>query len=324
MNLRLPLFLMLTAGPCLADQAAGIAYLTGESEEGRNIALSIWYPSDEPPSAEIGGNAVFLGVPAAPDAALPEAPLPVVILSHGGLRSAADSGAWLSSSIARAGFIVAEINAPRPENGAAGINEIWRRPQDMRRAIDLMLDSEDWGGRIDQENISVVGFALGATAALSVAGAGLNVDHYLQSCAPDDGAAGPDCGWYAAQGVSLAETDMEALAGLQRDPRVSSVVAIEPEYPAALSASSVDLAGLLVSLGEKAPALQDGANPIQVETVPQATVFDAFAACTEAGPKILLDEEGDASLCGESADARQRIHADMAKTITSFLGATGK
>lgn len=106
-----------------------------------------------------------------PGSRAPGGPLPLVVVSHGDLRSAADSGAWLSSSIARTGYIVAKVNAPGPENGAAALNEIWQRPDDVSRAIGLMLKDCEWGARIDQDRISVVRFAVGATAALSAAGA---------------------------------------------------------------------------------------------------------------------------------------------------------
>jgi predicted dienelactone hydrolase len=92
----------------------------------RPLSLSIWYPSEEQPTGTIGGNPVFEGASAVPDAPFPEDAFPLVVLSHGGLRSATDSGAWLSSSIARAGYVVVEVNAPRqcghcPERNMAEI-----------------------------------------------------------------------------------------------------------------------------------------------------------------------------------------------------------
>lgn len=59
-----------------------------------------------------------------------------------------------------------------------------------------MLADRVWNGRIDPNRISVVGFALGGTAALSVAGAKLDAERYVQSCTADGSTEGPDCGWY--------------------------------------------------------------------------------------------------------------------------------
>lgn len=319
MKLRLSLTLILTAGPCLAETGAGVAHLSDAAGEKRPLELSIWYPSDEQASATIGGNPVFEGVSAAPDARLPEGPLPLVVVSHGGLRSAADSGAWLSSSIAQAGFIVVEVNAPRPKDGASALDEIWRRPQDITRSIDLMLADAAWGERIDQGRIAVAGFALGATAALSVAGAQMDAERYLRSCAGESGTEGPDCGWYAAQGVQLSQTSREGLARPARNPRVTAAIAVNPEYLAALGEAPADVATLLVSLGDRREDAPSAGQAIQAVVLPEASVFDAFAVCTEAGPGILLEEDGDASICGGSTEARKTVHQAVSEAITSFL-----
>lgn len=128
----------------------------------------------------------------------------MIVLSHGGLRSAEDSGAWLASSLAQAGLIVVEVGAPRPSSAAAAVQEIWERPRDISRAVDTMLDDPRWSGVVDTNRITVVGYALGGTAALSVAAAKLDADLYAHSC-DEDGMGGPDCAWYAAQGVTPAD-----------------------------------------------------------------------------------------------------------------------
>ncbi|MDF3383118.1 MULTISPECIES: hypothetical protein [Sulfitobacter] len=318
MKFSLSLALILAAGPSLAQTVPGLAHLRDTSENGLPLSVSIWYPSEEKSSGTVGGNPVFEGVAAAPNAEFTQSSLPLVILSHGGLRSATDSGAWLSSSIARAGFVVAEVNAQRPDNAEAAVNEIWQRPQNISRAIDLVLADSTWGPRIDETTVSVAGFALGATAALSVGGAELDVTGYLHSCAPEREQPGPDCGWFAAQGVDMSATNPDGLAGMARDPRVTSVIAINPEYSEDLGSTPADVRALSISLGELARTLADG-QPAPSLVMPQASAFDGFAACTVAGPKILMEEEGDASICGGSLDARRAIHKDVSDAIISFL-----
>lgn len=318
MKFGLSLALILVAGPSLAQTVPGLAHLRDTSDDARPLSVSIWYPSEEKASGTVGGNPVFEGVAAAPDAEFTQSPLPLVVISHGGLRSATDSGAWLSSSIARAGFVVVEVNAPRPDNAEAAVNEIWQRPQYISRAIDLVLADSTWGARIDETTVSVAGFALGATAALSVVGAELDVASYLHSCAPDREPRGPDCGWFAAQGVDMSATNLDGLTGMARDPRVTSVIAINPEYSEDLGSAPADVRALSISLGQLARTSADGQQTPSF-AMPQASVFDAFAVCTFAGPKILMEEEGDASICGVSSDARRAIHQDVSNAVISFL-----
>lgn len=305
--------LILLALPATADPAPGIAQLTDTSRAERPLTLSVWYPSKESASAVFGGNAVFEGVATAPDAVRPTIPLPLVVVSHGGLRSADDTGAWLSASIAQEGFIVVEVNAPRPSDASAALSEIWQRPDDISRAIDRLLADDDWNCRIDRTRISVVGFALGATAALSIAGAEMNPEAYMQSCDSEHPAQAPDCAWFAAQSVSLAQTSLTELGRPKRDPRVIAVVAVNPEYPGALGAASQDVAALRLVLGR---------NPLDEEqtvTIPQASVFDAFAICSARGRAILVEEEADGSLCNTVAEARQSIHSEIMGQIGTFL-----
>ena len=276
------LFLALTmlAMPCIAEPAPGIVRHVDATEPARPLALSIWYPSDSEASAIVGGNPVFDGAPAAPGAPILGGPFPLVILSHGGLRSATDSGAWLGAALARSGFVVVEVNAPRPADAAAALDEIWQRPRDINRAVDAVLNSSDWAGHVDQSRISAVGFALGGTAALAIAGEKLDGQRYRQSCA-EGGMGGPDCVWLAAQGVTLAQTRSDSLSMLVRDPRFASAVAIEPEYLAAFEQETApaDLPVMLISLNAQPVA----GGPLRIVPVPGASISDAFPVCTAAG-----------------------------------------
>ncbi|WP_339694174.1 hypothetical protein [Celeribacter baekdonensis] len=306
------------AAPHLANAAPGYTPLNDESRKDRPLTLSIWYPSNDAASQEIGGNAVFAGTAAAINAAVPTQPLPLIVVSHGGLRSAEDSGAWLSAALAQAGAIVVEVNAPRPQSASAATREIWGRPQDISRALDMMMNSPTWKDRIDQRRISTVGFALGGTAALMGAGEKMNADLYAQSCASGH-APNPDCAWYAAQDVDLATVDFTPLQQPLRDSRITSAIAIAPEYLAAFDpeASTRNVPVLLISLSGDA-ALPTDASPDTLAL--NVTLSDAFAVCTEAGPEILREDGGDEMLCGQSQASRLAAHGAMVTAIRRFLG----
>lgn len=319
MKFGLAVALTVIATPGWAEPAPGYARIENTSRQERPLALSVWYPSDSEATVEVGGNAVFTGTPASADAPAPAGSRPLIVLSHGGLRSAADSGAWLASSLAEAGAIVVEVNAPRPGSAAAAVQEIWERPRDISRAVDTVLDHARWADAIDGSRIAVVGYALGGTAALSAAGATLDVDRYAGSCL-EDGAGGPDCAWYAAQGITSDDMRKRSHTEPLHDPRVTSAVAIMPEYIWAFDMPVATLAPstLLLSLGEGRAAGRQATFDGDV-TVPGAAGSDAFAVCTEAGPAILIEEEGDAAICGASQEDRRLAHKAIADAITLFL-----
>lgn len=302
----------------LADPTPGVTHLGTAATESRPLALSIWYPATEAASASVGGNAVFAGTPAAPDAPIPAGPLPLVLVSHGGLRSAAESGAWLSAALAEAGYVAAEVDAPRPAAADEAVNEIWQRSQDLGRALDLILADPDWAERIDTSRIYAVGFALGGTAAMSAAGYVIDPRAYVASCSTRIAPA-PDCGWYASEHVSPNHVDHAELAQSRYDPRIAAAVALAPEYLAVFAPSDVIKAPtLVISLDGSSPVFAEG--PAGETTVlADATAFDAFAACTKAGPAILKEDGGDPALCGDEAAARDHAHRRIVEAITAFL-----
>jgi predicted dienelactone hydrolase len=314
------LFLTLFASPLSADQTLGVAFIdVAEENAGRPLQLSLWYPGQGGKEETIGDNAVFVGETAVPDASIAKQKFPLVLVSHGGLRSARDSGAWLSAALARTGYIVLEVNGPRPSTASEAVNEIWHRPSDLSRALDAVLDDPMWSLHIDESRISVVGFALGGTAALMLSGGVLGAQAFIQSCATLGGS--PDCGWYSAQNVSLESVDIDALTTSRKDVRVGSVVAVAPEYTHAFSdeLSQIGIPTQIVLLRVDQALSGRLLTQAQVIAVPNANVSDGFPVCTLAGPEILSEDGGDPSLCGPSADARRDTHSSIATRISSFL-----
>ena len=310
------------ASPCLAQETLGVTTLHAFSgDQSRPLSLSVWYPAKGGTPVTVGGNAVFTGVTAGRDAPLPGGLLPLVLVSHGGLRSAADSGAWLSAALARSGAIAVEVNGPRPRVAAKAVNEIWRRPEDVHHALDALLGNPRWSAHIDRTRIAVVGFALGGTAALALAGGDFDPRAFAQSC--DGPGGGPDCAWYAAQRVSLDTVDRAQLATPRRDPRITAAIAIDPEYmgvfaPGSLAAIADPV--LLVTLGKDGVSGAAIANDgLQRASIAEATRFDAFPVCTPGGAAILAKGGGEAGLCGAPAADRTRAHAAIVARVVGFL-----
>ena len=308
------------ASSALAEQPIGFANIDiAEQGSHRPLTISLWYPAIDGIQETVGGNAVFKGVAAAPDATPIDRKLPLVLLSHGGLRSAADSGAWLASEIARTGHLVIEINAPRPLSPAEAVNEIWRRPSDISRALDSVMMDGIWSDHIDQDRISVVGYALGGTAGLALAGGQFERQAFINSCS--GARSGPDCGWYKSQNVDLGAVDHEELTAAKRDQRIGSAIAIEPEYLSVFAdrLASVDVPTLVISLGDVADTQFFDADSIIGASITGSTTSDGFQVCTAKGAAILAEDGGDPALCGPSAEARQHTHQAVTNEIVKFL-----
>lgn len=298
--------------------------IRGTSEEARALSLTLWYPAHPGSEADFAGNAVFRPTRVIPGAdprpPAPDGRFPLVLVSHGGLRSAEDSGAWLSAGLARAGYLAVEVNAPRPADARAALNEIWHRPADLSRALDRLLRHPQWSARIDPERVFAVGFALGGTAAMALTGLGTEVEGYQQSC-DSPGQGNPDCRWLQAQGVSPAQTETAPLSIDRHDARFRAAVAIAPEYlPVIETRPGIHAPALMVTLGPDVPAGADRLPESVVQmTLPQARPTDGFALCTEAGPQILARDGGDPGLCGSSPDARLEAHDRILQAIAAFL-----
>lgn len=307
--------------PAAADPAPGIARLSEPSDTVRPLALSVWYPSTAEASTTVGGNAVFLGVPASVEPPEEDVALPLVVLSHGGLRSAPDSGAWLAAALAAAGFLVVEVNGPSPVTAGDAVEEIWRRPEDISRALDLILADPAWGSRIDRTTISVVGHALGGTAALAIVGARLDPELYRTSC-EEPGAQGPDCAWFTANGAEPGDANPIELTRSRHDLRVDRIVVIDPEYPSMMRRPKrlPEAPALFLSLGAVAAGAWDGSQSL---TLRGAAAYDAFALCTPAGAEILGEEGEDPAVCATPAAQRRTIHHRAANAVVDFLAGTG-
>ncbi|APE43889.1 hypothetical protein BOO69_11075 [Sulfitobacter alexandrii] len=301
----------------VAEPAPGVARLAQVGGPERQIDLTIWYPSDTEAAEVVGGNAVFRGATAAPAAPLPTGRLPLVIVSHGGLRSATDSGAWLSAALARRDMIAVEVNGPRVTGAGDAVDEIWQRPRDIVATMDRVLSDPVWSRHVDTNRISVVGFALGGTAALLAGGARIDPAIFAASC---DGAGGPDCGWLERQGRTLADVRRDRLDRMRGDPRVASVVAVAPEYRAAWQdgMGRMSAPAHIVRLGAPGGPAPDGAT---LAAIPDAAPADAFAVCTETGSRILREDGGDPALCASSPDARRAVHARLLDQVLEGLAA---
>jgi len=307
-----------------AADGVGVTTMTIDvPDQDRALDVTLWHPAKAGGTpARLGGSAVFEGVDAYRDAPIADGLLPLVLIAHGGLRSAPGHGNWIGSGLAARGFAAAVVRGPTlgPRDAAIAVDEIWRRPADLGVALSALRADPEWSGHLDPVRTGAVGFFLGGTSVLALVGARLDPDRFAASC--DDG-TGVDCAWFAAAGVDLRSVDAEPLTRSYRDRRIKGVVAIDPELttslaPDSLAAITVPVA--IVDLGPTDAADLAAAVPGARHTaVAGATAFDTFSLCTPQGPALLrADGESDV-ICEDGEQGRALIHAQLTELIADAL-----
>lgn len=296
------------------------------AERGEAIGLTIWYPAKPDGAPEsIGSSKIFKGVPGRRDASAADGAYRVVLLTHGGLRANPEMAGWIAADLAARGYLVVVTQQPKPSPGdaAVAVREIWLRPADLSAALSAVIADPVLGSHIADKKIAAVGFFLGGTSVLAVAGARLDAENYRRSC--DDPTAGPDCRWFAKSHVDLHAVDAKLVSASHRDPRVSLAVAIDPELVGSFSPDSlakIDVPIHVISLGpaDSAPPALNVIPALRYQTIPDATPFSAFSECTPQAEAILREEGEDETICSDRGHRpRADIHAEIGRMIAEVL-----
>ena len=297
-------------------------------ERASKITVTIWYPAAaEGVPVLVGDNGVFKGAFAHQGAPIAKGPFPVILLSHGGLRAAANLGSWIASQLAEQGFVVAVPHPPGPMQLKAleAPREMWLRPADISAALTAVERDHALLDKIDTKKIGVLGFLLGGASALALSGAKVDAQMYSKSC--ETVGINPDCAWFKRKGVDLHQIDTKMLERSNLDPRIKSVVVVDPELaevftPASLSGISVPVQVInLGRTGEVLPKddevfLSKHISQAHYDLIPDATQFDCFSECKPKGAVILREEGGDESLCAAGPQPREMVHALLSTMIT--------
>jgi predicted dienelactone hydrolase len=296
----------------------------------RTLHVTLWYPAKAGgTSVRVGDSPVFEGIEGQQDAPVADGPLPIILVSHGGIRAAPNHGNWLGSRLAARGFVAAVVRGPTlgPRDADIALHEIWRRPADLSAALSALENDPKWAGHLG-DKAGAVGFFLGGTSVLALVGAQLDAARFMRSC--DEG-TGVDCAWFAESGIDLHSLDTQSLTRSNLDPRVKVAIAVDPELVTSFAAES--LAGItvpveIINLGRleaTEPGLPAGelASVIpeaRYHTISGAAPFSAFSPCKPQGPAILREEGESDAICQEPGDqSREAIHVQLVELIADAL-----
>jgi predicted dienelactone hydrolase len=295
------------------------------------VSVHIWYPA-KPSSAvrRVGTTALFWGFDVALNAQPINAPLPVVLFSHGSGGKALRHS-WIATQLAAAGFIVVAPDHPGSTSGdsdPATTLQLQLRPHDLSALINWLATTPPAGLHPDLTRIGSVGFSMGGFSVLAASGLRASKQRFVDYCTANAGKL--DCGWYQDGGVDLYALDKTTFEASNLDRRIRTTVAIDPALPQAFdpsSAKSITIPTLILNMGLPGtmPAAMDAltlAQSIPTAThayIPDASHFSFMDECRLLG-RIIIGLSSPDAICARSP-ARRALHADIAPKIIGFLSA---
>jgi predicted dienelactone hydrolase len=203
------------------------------------LTAGIWYPTSTPATSHALGNVTQT---VAPDAPIAGNRLPLVVMSHGG-------GGWYGGpydtaiALAHAGFVAAALShAGDTFDDQSGVLQLWRRPAQLHRLVDYVLDKWRWHGQLDAARIGAFGFSNGGFTVLVAAGG-----------IPDLSKIAPFCETHPDQDLcevlQHASVDLHFAAHVPadawvHDPRIRAAVIAAPSFGFAFGRAG--LSGVLV------------------------------------------------------------------------------
>jgi predicted dienelactone hydrolase len=327
------LCLPLLASPAAAFEAGTTWISINPPHRDAPENVLITYPAKADGDAyTLGADALWTGVPARRNATPIPEKFPLVILSHGSGGNAAVLG-WLSTELARNGFIVAAPNHLHSTSGDSIPVEsfkIWERPQDISALIDVLTSDPKWSALVDRERIGGIGFSLGGTSMMLAAGARASLGTFADYCAAAGGKDG-GCNWFQRGGVDFNAVDRPAFEAGYKDPRLSALVAVDPGLAMAYqpeSLKTVAMPTLILNLGDGdaiMPGVRSDKLVAQIAnaayaTIPGAVHFTFLGVCNPDGAEVLAHYGEEDPICDDGGNTpRTELHKQIFFKIAVFL-----
>ena len=317
----------------------GFRELTVDSGSERPLSVGLWYPSAEnAPQSLLGDNSVFVGELVQRGAAALPGKYPLLILSHGFGGNWRNQN-WLAYALVRQGFVVVAPNHPGSTSGqrpTAQFSTLWKRPQDLSRVLDALLNEPALVAVIDIERMAAIGHSLGGWTVMLAGGARFDPAQLENDCLTHAQLAA--CKIYrlllAGEDAESRSENQARLASAQRDERIKAVVSLDLGLARGLTAASLramPVPVLVIAAGTPNPELpaelesQAMLTQLPAKTpyleILEATHFSFLQACKPGAELILRDaapEDQDICQAG-GLRSRLEIHTQVAEAIVDFL-----
>ena len=297
--------------------------------------VAIWYPRGTGGTeTDYAESPVFHGVEAFTDAEPAAGTFPVVLFSHG-MGGTDRAQAWLAAALAERGAIVVMVNHAGSTWGdhdmARGVRH-WTRAADLSRALDVLTDDPDLGPHLDLTRVMAAGFSYGGWTALSLGGVTGNLDGIVATCTQQIETM-EACDVLLSDRVGMQRQDPDLWNASYADPRVTSVVAIDPGFIWGLQAA--DVAGLvpdtvMIGLGDRDTRMSatNFTESGLAALIPDARVvqlapafhFTAMPICQPEGAAILEAEKDDPVCTDPPGTDREAVHGAIIDVMAETLG----
>lgn len=294
-------FLLSTA--VVAHSADIIGFRETDIDQGgaRPLHISIWYPTDDEGKTDVvGENRAFLGVEVIRGAKPASTGRPLVVLSHGYSGSWRNLS-WLAVELVEQGYVVAAPDHPGTTTfnmDPAQAAELWERPHDLSRVIDLLEGDPGLAGKVDANRIAAIGHSLGGWTVTALAGAQFDTKQFEKDCQANTSPRA--CALKGELGLSRPEIEKD-----MRDPRVRAFVSLDlglargftPEslaampIPSLVVAAGIDIGGLPSRLetGYLADHLPETSSTYV--GIPDAMHFSFMGLCKPGAAALIEKEE---------------------------------
>lgn len=334
MCIRHILFLSALLFATQANASPGFRQVTSSA-----LNISVWYPTASQEAVEsVGENPAFFGVNVIRDAPTLPGLHPLLIISHG-YNGNWRNLSWIAAAMAEQGYIVAAPDHPGTttfNQDTVAAKQLWRRPQELTRVIDFIINAPNLFGKTDQERIAALGHSLGGWTVMSLAGARFEPTQLIQDCQhyPQRG----DCKLIEKLGIDKT-LSQEKLAASHRDPRVKAVVSLDlglaPGFtpqslhdinlPVLILAARMDKLASLSAEQESAYLAANIPQKWQQFTVVEGTTHFSFMQLCKPGAEVLINEgsPGDDIVCKDAPGTKRTdIHQGLIKNISLFLNSS--
>ncbi len=326
------LYLALFPLNAIALDGNGTGFITKKihsPERNKLIEIHYWYPTQNiNADFDFGNPKIFVTTKAKLNAKLLTGKFPVILLAHGGMRSSPYNSGWIASALAKSGYIVVVPQPPSPNSLKPNVapHELWLRPNDLTLGLSSLDDVSILKNGIDESTTYGLGFFLGGTSMLSLAGVKIDPVLYKNSCKQKN--VNFDCHWFKKNDVELNDLSLEKLSKIKPENRINTVIAINPELTKTFDKNSIRTISIPLNIidisnNSSAALIPDSAlkeaQNIAFSEIPNSNLYSAFSICTKKG-KMILAAEGEGEICKESEEStREQIHKDILQEIVNTL-----